>query len=131
LALFGGRVVAGAGAALVITTGTIVLADITSPATRGRTLSIYQGVFLFAVGVGPLPGGFLAAHYGLRAPFLAYAATGAIVTLLAWLQVPETRGLRRRDAGAVGVMPSLAAQLRLLASGRAFVLVSLISFVNA
>src|SRR5439155_15205964 len=88
LALVGGRFVAGAGAALVITTGTIVLADITTPPNRGRTLAVYQGVFLFAVGVGPLPGGFLAEHYGLRAPFLAYAAMGALVTLLAWLQVP-------------------------------------------
>src|SRR5438128_314925 len=41
LALVGGRFVAGAGAALVITTGTIVLADITTPANRGRTLAVY------------------------------------------------------------------------------------------
>ena len=72
-AFIGARFVAGAGAALVLTAGQIVLADITEPAYRGRTMAIYQGVFLFAVGVGPLPGGLLAQHLGLAAPFLAYA----------------------------------------------------------
>jgi MFS family permease len=131
LALVGGRFVAGAGAALVITTGTIVLADITTPATRGRTLSIYQGVFLFAVGVGPVPGGFLAEHYGLRAPFVAYAAMGAVVTLLAWLQVPETKTHRASSIDGPAVMPRARAQLATLARGRGFLFVSLISFVNA
>src|SRR6266404_4442456 len=59
-ALIAARFVAGAGAALVLTTGTIVLADITTRAQRGRAMAIYQGVFLFAVGVGPLPGGLIA-----------------------------------------------------------------------
>ena len=67
-AFVGARFVAGAGAALVLTTGQIVLADITTPAHRGRTMAIYQGVFLFAVGVGPLPGGLLAERFGLQAP---------------------------------------------------------------
>jgi hypothetical protein len=35
--------VAGAGAALVVTSGQIVLADITTPARRGRVMAIYQG----------------------------------------------------------------------------------------
>ena len=49
------RFVAGAGAGIVLTAGLIVLADITTAATRGRTMAVYQGVFLFAVGIGPLP----------------------------------------------------------------------------
>jgi len=128
--LVGGRFVAGAGAALVITTGSIVLADITTPANRGRALAIYQGVFLFAVGVGPLPGGVLAAHYGLRAPFIAYAVTGAAVTVIAWLLVPETADLGQAGVDAVA-LPPLAAQLRRLSRSVGFVLVSAISFVNA
>src|SRR2546429_9864559 len=54
------RFVAGVGAALVLVAGQIVLADITTPARRGRVMAVYQGVFLFAVGIGPLPGGVLA-----------------------------------------------------------------------
>ncbi|MGE0701386.1 MAG: MFS transporter, partial [Hyphomicrobiaceae bacterium] len=37
------RFVAGAGAGLIVTTGQIVLADITTPERRGRMLAIYQG----------------------------------------------------------------------------------------
>jgi MFS family permease len=131
LALVGARFVAGAGAALVITTGSIVLADITSPANRGRTLAVYQGVFLFAVGVGPLPGGFLAEHYGLEAPFVAYAVMGAVVTLIAWLYVPETKNLRRHESDTVEARRPLGVQLTILAGRLGFVLVSVISFVNA
>src|SRR5919201_5831326 len=40
-----GRFVAGAGAALVLNGGQIVLADITDPARRGRTMAIYQGTW--------------------------------------------------------------------------------------
>src|SRR5947209_11595843 len=42
------RFVAGAGAALVITTAQIVLADISAPSQRGRFMGIYSGVFAFA-----------------------------------------------------------------------------------
>jgi DHA1 family multidrug resistance protein-like MFS transporter len=131
-ALIVARFVAGAGAGLVVTTGVIVLADISTSAQRGRTMSIYQGVFLFAVGVGPLPGGLIAERYGLSAPFLAYAVAGAIVTALAWLYLPETRHLRReeRPAGAAP-LPSFAAQIRLFAGHAGFMLVGVITFTNA
>src|SRR5437879_11361695 len=40
--LVGGRFVAGIGAGLVLITGQIVLADISTPARRGRVMAIYQ-----------------------------------------------------------------------------------------
>jgi MFS family permease len=123
------RFVAGAGAALVLTTGIIVLADISTPANRGRMMSIYQGVFIFAVGIGPFPGGLLATHYGLAAPFVAYAVTSVLASGVAWLAIPETRPARPQD-GHAGEVP-FAAQLRLLTVHRGFLLVSLIAFVNA
>jgi len=126
----GARFVAGAGAALVLTTGLIVLADISTPANRGRMMSIYQGVFIFAVGIGPLPGGLLATHWGLAAPFLAYAVTSLAASVVAWLAIPETRHAAHLDRdGPVEI--SFQAQLRLLATHRGFLLVSLIAFVNA
>ena len=100
-----GRFVAGAGASLVLIGGHIVLADITTPANRGRTMAIYQGVFLFAVGVGPVPGGLLAERLGLMAPFLVYAVTGVLAATVAWLQIPETR------AGGVSGAAAAAAEL--------------------
>jgi MFS family permease len=129
-ALVAGRFVAGAGAALVLISGQIVLADITTPARRGRTMATYQGVFLFAVSIGPLPGGLLAEHYGLRAPFLAYAVAGALAAALAWVFIPETRS--ERGLGVSEAAPeSFVAQVRILTGHRGFMLVSLVSFMNA
>jgi DHA1 family multidrug resistance protein-like MFS transporter len=128
----GARFVAGMGAALTLTAGQIVLADITTPAVRGRALAIYAGTFLFAVGIGPFPGGILAERFGLAAPFVAYAVTGSLAALVAWLRVPETMAWRARDAAvSLSPMPSFAAQLRLLATRIGFLLVCLVSFAQA
>jgi DHA1 family multidrug resistance protein-like MFS transporter len=126
------RFLSGVGAALVITTGTIVLADITTPARRGRVMSIYQGTFLFAVGVGPLPGGLLAERYGLAAPFLLYAVAGTLAAALAFFRVPETRDLPGAiAAGGEAAPDSFAAQIRLLAGRIGFALVGLTAFMSA
>jgi MFS family permease len=131
-AFVGARFVAGAGAALVLTCAQIVLADITTPAHRGRTMAIYQGVFLFAVGIGPLPGGMLAERFGLAAPFLVYAVAGALAAALAWIWIPETRDAPGAvPADAATALPPFAAQIRLLTGKAGFVLVSVISFMSA
>jgi DHA1 family multidrug resistance protein-like MFS transporter len=131
-ALVAARFVAGAGAAMILVTGVIVLADITAPSHRGRTMAIYQGVFIFAVGVGPLPGGYLAERYGLHVPFLVYAVAGLLAAGVAWLQIPETRDVRGAGwAGAATPLPRFGGQMRLLTAHTGFMLVSLISFTSA
>ncbi|MCX7623818.1 MAG: MFS transporter [Thermomicrobium sp.] len=97
-----GRFVSGSGASMVLTSGQIVLADITEPATRGRMMAIYQTVFFFAVGFGPVPGGLLAQYGGLSMPFWVYAVVGTVVAVLALWRLPETRpvgqgGARERE----------------------------------
>lgn len=129
------RFIAGAGAAFVVNTGQIVLADITTPAERGRVMAVYQGTFLFAVSVGPLPGGLLAEHFGLAAPFVAYAVAGAVAAALAFFSIPETRG--RGDVAdpssglAAPALPPFVTQIRLLAGQAGFALVCLTSFMGA
>ena len=71
----------------MLTAGVIVLADITTAQRRGQVMAIYQGTFLFAVGIGPFPGGWLAERFGLPAPFIAYGITASVVGLIAWLAV--------------------------------------------
>jgi MFS family permease len=128
----GGRFVAGAGAALVLIGGTIVLADITTPANRGRTMAIYQGVFLFAVGVGPVPGGLLAERFGLTAPFLVYTIAGVVAAIVAWVSIPETRaGPSSAAAVTAAELPAFGAQIRLLTGRIGFVLATLVSFMSA
>lgn len=126
------RFVAGAGAGLILTTGQVVLADISTPERRGRMIAIYQGTFLFAVGIGPFPGGLLAEHFGLAAPFVAYGTASALATIVAWFAVQETRELSRSQVRAGdGPRPPFAEQLRLLLGKPGFALVSLISLMNA
>ncbi len=126
------RFVAGAGAGLIVTTGQIVLADITTPARRGRVVSIYQGVFIFAAGVGPFPGGLLSEAYGLSAPFLAYAIAGLGAGAVAAIAVAETRDHGHAAAGRrKGPGISLLTQVRQLARQTGYVLACLVSLANA
>jgi MFS family permease len=122
------RFIAGAGASMVLSGGQAVLADISEPATRGRTMGIYQGVFLFAVGIGPVPGGFLATEFGLTAPFVANAILAAEVAVLAWYRVPETKDLHLDPTAARPTPLTVVAQLRLLRSIPALGLISIVSF---
>jgi MFS family permease len=126
------RFVAGAGAGLILTTGQVVLADITTPERRGRTISIYQGTFLFAVGIGPFPGGVIAEHFGLAAPFIAYGGASLLATLVAWFAVSETRnwGQGAMPKGHPARIP-YAKQFRVLTAQIGYILVSVISLMHA
>jgi multidrug resistance protein len=125
------RFIAGIGASFVITLCQIVLADITTSERRGRMMSVYMGTFMFAVGIGPLPGGLLAEHYGLAAPFVAFAALGGVASLLAWFLLPETKGMQggRRVTIPLEAPPFLQ-QLRIMTASRGFLLISVISFTQ-
>jgi MFS transporter, DHA1 family, multidrug resistance protein len=127
------RFVAGAGAGLIVTTGQVVLADISSPERRGRTIAIYQATFIFAVGVGPFPGGLLAEHYGLPTPFVAYGIAAFLATILAWFGLSETRGWSHGNAsmGKAPDLPPFLTQIRQLYSDIGYSLVSLIALMNA
>jgi MFS transporter, DHA1 family, multidrug resistance protein len=124
-----GRFVAGAGAAMVITGTQIIVADISKPANRGRLMSVYMGTFMFAVGFGPLPGGLLGEHISLSAPFWVYCILGAVVGVLAWTKMPETRGWRA-DGTVQEPAPRMpfGQQLRLLTSQLGFSLIAIVSF---
>ena len=129
--LVAARFAAGAGAGIVLTAGMIVLADITSRATRGRSMAIYQGVFLFAVGIGPLPGGYLAEQFGLDVPFLVYGVASIVAALVAWFGVSETRGLDHQAPGSALHALKMRGQFRMLAGNVGFLLVCLIGLTNA
>ena len=124
------RFISGAGAAFVLTGGQIVLADIASPANRGRVMAIYQGVFMFAVGAGSFPGGWLATHVSLSSPFWANAILAGVVSILAFMFVPETRPrATTSSAQTAAPKPTLREQITLLVATPGFLLISLVSFV--
>jgi MFS transporter, DHA1 family, multidrug resistance protein len=124
-----GRFIAGCGAAGVLVSGQIILADITTPERRGRTMAIYQGVFLFAVGFGPLPGGLLAEWGGLSFPFFVYSVLGGAAALIALARLEETRHVRTPEEGE-DLQPGFFGQMKLITADRAFLLVCLVSFAQ-
>jgi MFS family permease len=128
--LLGGRFVAGAGAAMVLTAGQIVLADIATRDNRGRVMAIYMGVFLFAVGAGAFPGGWLASNVGLASPFVVNAILAGTVTVIAWFALPETRNLNDDPAGTpvVITVPPTGTVIRRLVNVPGFVQISAVSF---
>lgn len=126
------RFVAGAGGGIVLTIGQIVLADISSPDRRGRNIATYQAAFLFGFGIGPFPGGLLAESYGLAAPFVMTGVASLLTTAIAWFLVSETRPARpaASSSAATPQTPFIAQMLGMM-SHRGFLLVSLISLMNA
>ncbi len=125
------RFIAGLGGGIVVNIGAVVLADISTPARRGRMMALYQGAFLFAVGVGPLPGGLLAERYGLDMPFIANAVAALVVGIVAWFAVPETRDFAARRDGAPSQALPFGEQIRLMTRNVGFLLVCLTGFTHA
>lgn len=128
------RFIAGASGAFVLTAGQIVLADIATPQNRGRVMAIYQGVFIFAVGAGSFPGGWLATHVSLSSPFWANASLAALVTVLALVFVPETGPIASLVVSTDQIRPapskpSFRQQVQVLAATPGFLLISIVSFV--
>lgn len=129
-----GRFIAGCGAAMVLTGTQVIIADISVPANRGRMMATYMGFFLFAVGIGPLPGGLLAEFVSLSAPFYTFAALAVGTTIVAWFRIPETRSWRSESAQASAskapAKVSFRQQIGLLTARRGFALISLVSFTQ-
>jgi len=87
------RLLQGVGSAFQMTASMIVVADISTPRDRGRTMSTYQGALLLGTGVGPIIGGLLGEQFGYRMPFFVYGALALCAAAWAFFVVPETRSL--------------------------------------
>jgi MFS family permease len=83
------RIVEGIGSALYITSATTWVAQVTAGESRGRYMSLYSGLIFAGTSFGPTIGGYSAAHFGLNAPFFAYAIF-AFVGLIATLPLRES-----------------------------------------
>lgn len=129
------RLLQGVGSAIQMTAAMVVMADISTPRDRGRTMSLYQGSLLLGTSVGPVIGGFVGEHLGYRAPFFAYAFLTLCAACWAYFAVQETRTMGHAVVAepAPGTGPnslprSRFAGLKLLAN-RDFALVSLVTLM--
>lgn len=116
------RVLEGIGAGMSSTAGLAAVADLSTPATRGRHLSAYQASQRLGFWFGPLIGGFVGASIDLRAALWVFAGL-AMLAILPALLVRESR----HHAPVVHATPWAA--LEHLARSRDFRLISAVSFV--
>jgi DHA1 family multidrug resistance protein-like MFS transporter len=86
--LISARIAEGLGSALYVTSATTWVAQVTAGESRGRYMSLYSGLIFAGTAFGPTIGGYAAVHFGLRAPFFAYALF-AFIGLMATLPLKE------------------------------------------
>ncbi len=100
----------GVGTGIFSTSAMTALVLAAGPERRGAAMAWFQGALLFAMGIGPVVGGFLVDRYGPTSPFLveallAFLALGAAVVL------PQ--------AGAADARPAGTARARFLSASLA------------
>ncbi|MBO03603.1 MAG: hypothetical protein CL731_01105 [Chloroflexi bacterium] len=88
--LMAARVLAGVSFALWSISRHSYIATVVPIDVRGRALSLFGGISRIATILGPLMGGILAEHVGIRVPFYAQAVV-AILTLI--MVIATTRNL--------------------------------------
>ncbi len=85
------RLVQGIGTAISQTAGLTYAANVSSPETRARHISLFQGSFLLGNSIGPVVGGTVAQYFGYRAPFWVYAALSILVGIWMIARLPDPR----------------------------------------
>jgi multidrug resistance protein len=83
------RVLHGATAGMVNPVAQAYIGDITPEGEEGARLGTFNVALFSAFGLGPLLGGPLADHFGLRAPFYAMGTMSLVALLLVLLLLPE------------------------------------------
>lgn len=116
------RIIEGIGAGGSSTAGLAAVADLSTPATRGRHLASYQASQRIGFWFGPLIGGIVGAGIDLRAALWVYAGLATLAIAPALL-VRESR----QHAPVSHASPLTA--LGTLARERDFLLISAVSFV--
>jgi len=112
------RVMGGIGSALYMTAGITWVAQVTAGEARGRYMSMYTGLVLAGTAFGPTIGGYTAAHFGLNAPFFAWAVLG-VAGLVATIPLKEPRDSSQAERSKMDVKDILS-----VLSSRPFMLVN-------
>lgn len=97
------RFVQGVGSGMYQTVSLAALADISTPATRGRLVGIYHAAIQFGASIGPLVGGTVGAAFGLAAPFWVLFVISVATCVLAVTTFRDVDKGTRSMSGALGV----------------------------
>ena len=103
--LIAARAVQGLGAAMVMPVSLTILASAFPPERRGAIVGIYGGIGGLAIASGPLVGGAITEGLDWHWIFWVNVPIGVVATLLARLQLAESRGPSTRlDLSAAALM---------------------------
>jgi MFS family permease len=119
--------IGGLGVSMWITGSSILMADVTTTADRGRTMAVRSLSSRAGNITGPMVGAFLAAFFDLRAIFLFNAATKIVMILILLYLVGESRPETVEGGRERGGRTELKDML-LLFSNRPFLLITISSF---
>jgi MFS family permease len=122
------RVLSGFGQAMYNVARHAYVTDVVHVNARGRAISLLGGLFRVGRFAGPLAGGLIAQVYGLRAPFLVVAVTGAaaVAVVVAFVEAspkpahPAGRSGLSRFGHLSSALHSRAQELTFAGAGQVF-----------
>ncbi|WP_354190494.1 MFS transporter [Arthrobacter sp. UYCu712] len=97
------RGLGGAGSVMFTVASMALVIRLAPPESRGRVSGAYASAFLIGNVCGPIVGGLLAS-FGLRVPFLAYAAALVLAALVVQTQLSHVPAASRPEGGAAPAM---------------------------
>jgi EmrB/QacA subfamily drug resistance transporter len=98
------RLLQGAGAALLLATGTAMLTDAVPPDKRGRALGLGAVAIALGTSVGPTLGGLITEHWSWRWIFYVNVPVGLVAVVAARRFLPRGGGRRQGRFDPVGAL---------------------------
>ena len=102
-----GRVLQGAGGALMLPAGMAIISSVYNAEERAAALGTLVGIAGVAQSIGPLVGGFLTAEVSWRLVFLINLPLIVVIMIIA-LRAIETRSLPSSLAATTAALPSMS-----------------------
>jgi EmrB/QacA subfamily drug resistance transporter len=109
------RALMGIGGAFIMPSTLSVLTNVfTEPRERAKAIGIWAGVSALGIGIGPVTGGFLLAHFWWGSVFLVNVPIVVIGLVAGYLLVPESRDPTAPRLDPLGALLSIVGLTALL-----------------
>jgi EmrB/QacA subfamily drug resistance transporter len=102
------RALMGVGGALIMPSTLSILTNVFPPKERGRAIAIWAGVSGLGIGIGPIAGGVLLAHFWWGAIFLVNVPVVIAAIAAGRFLVPESKDDHAPRLDPVGALLSIA-----------------------